>query len=249
MCRNILLYCISDVILEPNSKIYITWMSCTAMAVLYNLWVIPLRSTFPYQTKSNRAIWMTFDYIADIIYLIDMIFVQPRVKYLCDGFWVIDIKLLRKNYIKSKRFKVSIQLVIQFLTEVLMVISSILSNVFMLLNVYWNFISFSKLSLCSYACSVLAVLLCVGISFSYSFHVLSCNRNGSYLTSIFCQVFDMLEWNFKNQIFGIKEVRCIIFFIELCYHFCLTVLSHSFELFATKIFNFMYKKFSKNINS
>lgn len=104
---NIMIYEFSDVILDPNSKIYITWMSCTAMAVLYNLWVIPLRSTFPYQTKSNRVIWMTFDYIADIIYLIDMIFIQPRVKYLCDGFWVVDIKSLRKKYIKSKRFKVN----------------------------------------------------------------------------------------------------------------------------------------------
>lgn len=94
-------------ILDPNSKIYITWMSLTALAVLYNLWVIPLRSTFPYQTKSNRVIWMTFDYIADIIYFIDMIFVQPKVKYLCDGFWVIDVKMLRKNYIRSKRFKVN----------------------------------------------------------------------------------------------------------------------------------------------
>lgn len=49
---------------------------------------------------------MIFDYIADVIYLIDMVLVQPRVKYLCDGFWVIEMKMLRKSYIKSKRFKV-----------------------------------------------------------------------------------------------------------------------------------------------
>lgn len=50
---------------------------------------------------------MTFDYLADLIYLIDMTCVQPRVKYLHEGFWVIDIKLLRSNYMKSRRFKVN----------------------------------------------------------------------------------------------------------------------------------------------
>lgn len=82
-------------------------MSITTLAVLYNLWVIPLRSTFPYQNDKNRVAWMTLDYIADFVYLIDMVLFQPRIKYLCDGFWVVDLKALRKNYIKSKRFKVS----------------------------------------------------------------------------------------------------------------------------------------------
>lgn len=81
-------------------------MSFAAMAVLYNAWVIPLRSTFPYQTKDNRAIWMTFDYIADFIYIVDMIIIQPRVKYLNEGFWVTERRSLRMNYIKNKHFKV-----------------------------------------------------------------------------------------------------------------------------------------------
>ncbi|XP_074040685.1 cyclic nucleotide-gated ion channel subunit B isoform X2 [Leptinotarsa decemlineata] len=95
-------------IIDPNSKFYITWMCVAAMSVLYNAWVIPLRSTFPYQTKENRPIWMTFDYMADLIYLIDALFIQPRVKYLNDGFWVTDVRLLRRNYIKNKRFKLDL---------------------------------------------------------------------------------------------------------------------------------------------
>lgn len=94
-------------VIDPNGKIYVTWMSVAAMAVLYNAWVIPLRSTFPYQTKDNRPIWMAFDYLADLIYLVDMVLVQPRVKYVSEGFWVTDIKLLRQNYIRHKHFKVS----------------------------------------------------------------------------------------------------------------------------------------------
>ncbi|KAG5868023.1 hypothetical protein JTB14_032328 [Gonioctena quinquepunctata] len=95
-------------IIDPNSKFHITWMCVAAMSVLYNAWVIPLRSTFPYQTKDNRPIWMTFDYIADFIYLIDAFCIKPRVKYLNEGFWVTDIKLLRKNYIKNKCFKLDL---------------------------------------------------------------------------------------------------------------------------------------------
>ncbi|KAJ8950516.1 hypothetical protein NQ318_015260 [Aromia moschata] len=95
-------------IIDPNGKMYVTWMSIAAMAVLYNAWVIPLRSTFPYQTPKNRPIWMSFDYLADFIYLVDMVLIQPRVKYLNEGFWVTDVKLLRNNYIKNKHFKLDL---------------------------------------------------------------------------------------------------------------------------------------------
>lgn len=49
---------------------------------------------------------MTFDYISDLIYVIDTLLVQPRVKYLHEGFWVTDKTLLIQNYVKNKHFKV-----------------------------------------------------------------------------------------------------------------------------------------------
>ncbi|XP_050307210.1 cyclic nucleotide-gated cation channel beta-1 [Anthonomus grandis grandis] len=95
-------------IVDPNGKTYVFWMFVVTLAVLYNAWVIPLRSTFPYQTAQNRAGWMTFDYIADIIYIIDVILIQPRVKYLHEGFWVTERNLLRQNFIKNKHFKLDV---------------------------------------------------------------------------------------------------------------------------------------------
>lgn len=92
--------------IDPNGTTYCTWMSIAALAVVYNAWVIPLRATFPSQTPHNRPVWMAFDYLADFIYVIDMVVVQPRVRYLNEGFWVTDLKLLRHNYIKNKHFKV-----------------------------------------------------------------------------------------------------------------------------------------------
>nr|CAH7760075.1 unnamed protein product [Callosobruchus chinensis] len=94
--------------MDPNEKFYIVWMSIASISVLYNGWVIPLRSTFPYQTPQNRAIWMMFDYVADTIYLADMIFIQSRIQYLQDGFWVTDRTLLRNRYMKSIRFKLDL---------------------------------------------------------------------------------------------------------------------------------------------
>ncbi|CAH1130241.1 unnamed protein product [Ceutorhynchus assimilis] len=95
-------------IIDPNGRTYILWMWVVTLAVLYNVWVIPLRSTFPYQTSNNRAYWMTLDYLSDIIYAVDVILIQPRVKYLHEGFWVIEKSLLRHNYIKNKHFKLDI---------------------------------------------------------------------------------------------------------------------------------------------
>ncbi|EFA04022.1 cyclic nucleotide-gated cation channel beta-1 [Tribolium castaneum] len=101
-------YILDNKVIDPNGKVYITWMSIAAMAVMYNAWVIPLRSTFPYQTPQNRPVWMAFDYLADFVYLLDMILIQPRVKYLNEGFWVTDMAQLRYNYIKKRAFKLDL---------------------------------------------------------------------------------------------------------------------------------------------
>lgn len=92
--------------IDPNGKAYVMWMSLAALAVLYNAWVIPLRSTFPYQNERNRAIWMTADYICDLVYVMDVFLIQPRIMYLSEGFWISDMNLTRQNYYKKKHFKV-----------------------------------------------------------------------------------------------------------------------------------------------
>ncbi|XP_076270156.1 cyclic nucleotide-gated ion channel subunit B isoform X1 [Rhynchophorus ferrugineus] len=107
--RGVVEQCINQLdIIDPNGKIYLCWMALVTLAVLYNAWVILLRATFPFQTRDNRVYWMTFDYICDLIYVMDIMLVQPRVKYLNEGFWVTDKKALRQNYIKNKHFKLDL---------------------------------------------------------------------------------------------------------------------------------------------
>ncbi|KAL3282529.1 hypothetical protein HHI36_005709 [Cryptolaemus montrouzieri] len=107
MLGNLIEY-LQNCAVDPNGKFYLGWMFFLAVAVLYNAWVIPLRSTFPYQTEQNRIIWMFFDYLTDFVYLIDILIIQPKVKYLEDGFWVTDVTLLRQNYWKKRQFKLDL---------------------------------------------------------------------------------------------------------------------------------------------
>lgn len=77
-------------------------------AFVYNLWGVPLRSTFNYQNEDNIYIWLIFDYICDAIYLLDTLLVRPRLRFVSDGVWVEDVNECHKNYIHTFGFKVSL---------------------------------------------------------------------------------------------------------------------------------------------
>lgn len=77
-----------------------------SLTFLYNAWVIPLRSSFPFQTEENTNTWLSMDFCGDIIYLIDVVLMKHRVMYLYEGFWVRNKNLTRKNYMRKLQFKV-----------------------------------------------------------------------------------------------------------------------------------------------
>lgn len=95
-------------VIDPQGNVYVLWMCIAATFVVYNTWVIPMRSSFPYQTPENTATWMFFDYLADLIYIVDIALIQPRIMFLEEGFWRTDFQATRQNYMKKCRFKVSI---------------------------------------------------------------------------------------------------------------------------------------------
>ncbi|KAL3997595.1 Cyclic nucleotide-binding domain family protein [Acanthocheilonema viteae] len=84
------------------------------IAFLYNAFGIPLRSSYPYQTESNLIYWLIADYIADAIYLIDMLLIKPRLRFMRGGLPVKDIKETAKRYVRSINFKLDLISLIPF---------------------------------------------------------------------------------------------------------------------------------------
>jgi hypothetical protein len=52
--------------------------------------------------------WIICDYLADIVYLVDMVLIQTRIKFVKEGLWVSDIKATALNYFKSSNIIVNI---------------------------------------------------------------------------------------------------------------------------------------------
>ncbi|KAF6214862.1 hypothetical protein GE061_009606 [Apolygus lucorum] len=99
---------VSSFVVEPQSCTYISWLTMVNISFLYNCFVIPLRTTFQYQTPNNTLTWWALDYSMDAIYLVDMAVVKPRIMFLEEGFWVKDIKHTRLNYMKKTEFKMDL---------------------------------------------------------------------------------------------------------------------------------------------
>ncbi|XP_060076393.1 uncharacterized protein LOC132556018 [Ylistrum balloti] len=91
--------------LEPQSKLYMTWLFLVTLCFMYNAWVIPLRGIFPYQNSSNLIYWLICDYTCDAIYILDILLVKPHLTYLNSGLIETDPTLMRKNYMQKRMFK------------------------------------------------------------------------------------------------------------------------------------------------
>lgn len=65
------------------------WLFFVVLAFLYNAFAIPLRSTYPYQTDENVIYWMLCDYSCDLVYLVDLLAVKPRLIFTRGGITIV----------------------------------------------------------------------------------------------------------------------------------------------------------------
>lgn len=86
--------CCNGSVLDPQGKFYISWLFIVTLSFLYNAFVIPLRTSFPFQTKNNQDIWFAMDVCADVAYLIDLLFIKHRTMYLFQGMSLIYVNFL-----------------------------------------------------------------------------------------------------------------------------------------------------------
>ncbi|GAA6229770.1 cyclic nucleotide-gated cation channel beta-1-like [Lates japonicus] len=92
--------------IDPFTNLmYVLWMFLVSLAWNWNAWFIPVRWAFPYQTPDNIYYWLVTDYLCDLIYILDITIFQPRLQFIRGGDIVCDKKEMRKNYMKTKRFK------------------------------------------------------------------------------------------------------------------------------------------------
>ncbi|XP_032375216.1 cyclic nucleotide-gated cation channel beta-1 isoform X2 [Etheostoma spectabile] len=88
--------------------IYVMWLFCVVAAWNWNVWLIPVRWAFPYQTPENLHLWLLMDYTCDFIYILDILVFQPRLQFVRGGDIVCDKKDMRDNYMTTERFKMDI---------------------------------------------------------------------------------------------------------------------------------------------
>ncbi|XP_023811821.1 cyclic nucleotide-gated cation channel beta-1 [Oryzias latipes] len=104
-CMNV---CLPASIDPFTNFMYVLWMLLVSLAWNWNVWFIPVRWAFPYQTPDNILYWLLIDYVCDLIYILDITVFQPRLQFVREGDIVSDKKEMRKNYMKTVRFKFDI---------------------------------------------------------------------------------------------------------------------------------------------
>ncbi|XP_028825953.1 cyclic nucleotide-gated cation channel beta-3-like isoform X1 [Denticeps clupeoides] len=87
---------------------YIAWLSVVTVAFNYNLWFISARMAFPYHTSTTIPVWFMCDLVADLIYIVDMVFFQPRLQFVKGGDIISDRVLTKKNYRDSQKFQTAL---------------------------------------------------------------------------------------------------------------------------------------------
>lgn len=94
-------------VFKPDGSLMFYWLLFVTIAVLYNLWTCIVRQAFRELQYDERFMWITFDILFDIIYILDIV-VQLRTGYLEQGLMVFDTVKLAKQYLGSIYFKMDI---------------------------------------------------------------------------------------------------------------------------------------------
>ncbi|XP_059489121.1 cyclic nucleotide-gated cation channel subunit A [Neocloeon triangulifer] len=90
--------------IDPSKPFHYRWLIVVTIAVLYNMVFVVGRAVFWELDNATPYLWFALDYLCDAIYLADMV-VHAHEGYLEQGLMVRDTGKLRKNYLKSFRFK------------------------------------------------------------------------------------------------------------------------------------------------
>ncbi|GLV37004.1 Cyclic nucleotide-gated ion channel-like [Carabus blaptoides fortunei] len=90
-------------VVNPDENFYFYWLLALTVCVLYNMWTLIVRQSFPeFQTLASNF-WFVCDALSDIVFLCD-VGVQLRTGYLEQGLMVYDSRKLAGHYLHSRPF-------------------------------------------------------------------------------------------------------------------------------------------------
>lgn len=90
-------------VFDPSGRLAYWWSFVVSIAFLYNFWVIIYRFAFEEINAHNMPVWFTLDYLADLLYILDIGF-HFRTGFLEDGVLQTDSVKLRLHYMNSTMF-------------------------------------------------------------------------------------------------------------------------------------------------
>ncbi|XP_020489591.3 cyclic nucleotide-gated channel alpha-4 [Labrus bergylta] len=93
----------NDWLVDPAEHFYYVWLQVMIFPIVYNSVIIILRTCFTTIALSYLPVWLTLDYLSDLMYTIDMI-ITVHTGYLDQGIMIRDVNQLKKHYLHSKRF-------------------------------------------------------------------------------------------------------------------------------------------------
>lgn len=97
--------------LEPYSNVIYYWLYIVNLAITYNSWIIFLRIAFVNAQTQFLTFWFLFDYIADFIYILDIV-ISCRTSFLENGIYVDDLKRMARAYLRSYQFVLDVASII-----------------------------------------------------------------------------------------------------------------------------------------
>ena len=73
-------------VINPSGNVLYYWLAVVTVAVLYNIFLIIARETFEQLQEDYLPLWITLDYLCDLVYVGDMViqFFTGRCEITCD---------------------------------------------------------------------------------------------------------------------------------------------------------------------
>ncbi|XP_035378609.1 cyclic nucleotide-gated cation channel alpha-4 [Electrophorus electricus] len=87
-------------VIDPSGEFYYCWLQVMIFPIIYNWVIIILRACFFDIELSYLEVWLTLDYISDLIYVADIV-VKVNTGFLEQGLMVQDRARLKKCYLHS----------------------------------------------------------------------------------------------------------------------------------------------------